>query len=62
MGLLDKTKQLGKKTADLGKKVGNKTVELSKKGVNAVRRKECSECKNYASTDENSGNCEMVGK
>ena len=65
MGLLDKTKQLGKKTVDLGKKAGKKGVDLGKKGVGktkeAVRKKTCSECKHYTPKDENEGNCPIAG-
>ena len=65
MGLLDKTKQLGKKTVDLGKKGVKKGVDLGKKGVGktkeAVRKKTCSECKHYTATDEEKGNCPIAG-
>jgi hypothetical protein len=66
MGLLDKTKQLGKKTVDLGKKAGKKGVDLGKKGVGktkeAVRKKTCSECKHYTPIDENKGDCPIAGE
>ena len=66
MGFLDKTKELGKKTADLGKKAGKKTVEVGKKGVGAtkeaVRKKTCVECKNYKKVDDNQGDCPIAGR
>jgi hypothetical protein len=65
LGLLDKTKDLGKKTVDLGKKAGKKGVDLGKKGVGktkeAVRKKTCSECKHYTPKDENEGDCPIAG-
>lgn len=65
MGLLDKTKDLGKKTVDLGKRAGKKGVDLGKKGVGktkeAVRKKTCSECKHYTPKDENEGDCPIAG-
>lgn len=76
MGLLDKTKALGKKTVDVGKKAGKKGVELGKKagkkgvevgkkGVDktkeAVRKKTCSECKHYNSIDDEKGDCPIAG-
>ena len=63
MGLLDKTKDLGKKTVELGKKGVDKGIDLGKKGVGAtkeaVRKHTCVECKHYVTADENSG--DMVG-
>jgi hypothetical protein len=66
MGFLDKTKELGKATADFGGKVGHKGVELGKKGVEgtkeALRTKLCVECKSYAKVDDNAGDCPIGGK
>jgi len=66
MGFLDKTKELGKATADFGGKVGKKGVELGKKGVDgtkeALRTKLCVECKSYVKADDNSGDCTVGGK
>jgi hypothetical protein len=66
MGLLDKTKELGKKGVDLGKKAGHKGVDLGKKGVDAtkeaVRKKTCSECKHYTPIDDEKGNCPIAGE
>ena len=66
MGILDKTKELGKKTVDLGKRAGKKGVELGKKGVSktkdAVRKKTCSECKYYEEIDDEKGDCPIAGQ
>ena len=59
MGLLDKTKQLGKKTVSLGAKVGHKGVDATK---NAMRKKTCPECKYYAPIDDNQGDCPIGGR
>jgi|GEM_PF-2456371 len=65
MGLLDKTKDLGKKTVELGKKGVDKGIDLGKKGVGAtkeaVRKHNCVECKHYVPADENSGDCPPGG-
>jgi len=65
MGILDKTKELGKKTGDLGVKAGKKTVEVGKKGVDAtkeaVRTKRCVECKSYTPKDDSQGSCPIAG-
>ena len=37
MGLLDKTKDLGKKGVDVGKKAGKKGIEVGKKGVDKTK-------------------------
>ncbi len=64
MGLLDKTKELGKKTVDVGVKVGKKGVDVGKKGVGktkeAIRSKTCSECKHYEPIDDSKGNCPIA--
>ena len=66
MGLLDKTKKLGKKTVDLGKKAGKKGVDLGKKGVgktkDAVHKKTCGECKHYTPKDDEKGDCPIAGE
>ena len=66
MGLIDKTKDLGKKGVDVGMKAGKKGIEVGKKGVDAtkeaVRTKTCSECKPYEIIDENKGNCPIAGE
>jgi hypothetical protein len=66
MGLLDKTKELGKKGVDLGKKAGHKGVDLGKKGVGAtkeaVRKKTCVECKHYTPKDDANGDCPIAGE
>jgi hypothetical protein len=66
MGLLDKTKDLGKKGVDLGKKAGHKGVDLGKKGVGAtkeaVRKKTCVECKHYTPKDNENGDCPIAGE
>lgn len=65
MGILDKTKELGKKGVDLGIRAGKKGVELGKKGVDATkeaaRKKTCAECKHYTPLDEESGECPIAG-
>lgn len=65
MGILDKTKDLGKKGIDIGKKAGEKGVDIGKKGVDVtketVRKKTCSECKHYVPIDDNSGDCPIAG-
>lgn len=53
MGLLDKTKSLGKKTVDLGKRGVEGTRD-------AVRKKECSECTHYTPVDATQGDC-LIG-
>lgn len=66
MGILDKTKELGKKGVDLGKRAGHKGVEVGKKGVDAtkeaVRKKTCSECKHYTPIDDEKGDCPIAGE
>ena len=66
MGLLDKTKELGKKGVDLGKKAGKKGIELGKKGVDVtkdtVRKKTCVECTHYTPMDDEKGDCPIAGK
>ena len=66
MGLLDKTKDIGKKTVDVGKKAGKKGVDVGKKGVHktkeVVRTKTCSECKHYEPVDDSKGNCPIAGE
>jgi hypothetical protein len=66
MGLLDKAKDVTKKTVDVGKKAGRKGIDLGKKGVDktkdAVRKKTCSECKHYTPIDEDEGDCPIAGK
>ena len=65
MGILDKTKDLGKKGVDLGKKAGKKGIDVGKKGVDVtketVRKKKCSECKHFTPKDENQGECPIAG-
>ena len=76
MGLLDKTKELGKKTVDVSKKAGKKGLALGKKGVSkgvevgkkgvdktkeAVRKKTCSECKHYTPKTDEDGECPIAG-
>jgi hypothetical protein len=66
MGLIDKTKDLGKKGVDVGVKAGKKGVEVGKKGVDAtkeaMRTKTCSECKHYEKIDDSKGNCPIAGE
>lgn len=66
MGILDKTKELGKKTVDLGAKVGEKGIQVGKKGVGktkeALRTKMCVECKHYEPIDHSKGNCPIAGE
>jgi hypothetical protein len=66
MGILDKTKELGKKGVDVGVKAGKKGVEVGKKGVDktkeAVRTKTCSECMHYVAIDNIKGNCPIAGE
>jgi hypothetical protein len=66
LGILDKTKELGKKGVDLGKRAGHKGVEVGKKGVDAtkeaVRKKTCSECKHYTVIDNEKGDCPIAGE
>ena len=66
MGILDKTKDLGKKTVDVGKKAGKKGIDVGKKGVGktkeAIRTKTCSECKHYEPIDDSKGNCPIAGE
>lgn len=66
MGIIDKAKNLGKKTVDISVKAGHKGVEVSKKGVDAtkhaIRHKNCPECKYYAPIDENQGDCPIGGR
>ena len=77
MGILDKAKDVTKKTVDVTKKAGKKGIDLGKKGVHkgvevgkkgvdktkeAVRKKTCSECKHYEPIDGNEGNCPIGGK
>jgi hypothetical protein len=65
MGIWDKTKELGSKTADAGKKVGHGAVDLGKKGVDktgdALAKKTCGDCKHYAAMDAEKGNCAVAG-
>ena len=66
MGILGKTKELGKKTLDVGVKVGEKGIEIGKKGVHktkeAIRTKTCAECKHYEPIDDSKGNCPIAGE
>ncbi|MCK4757209.1 MAG: hypothetical protein KAS67_02025 [Thermoplasmata archaeon] len=70
MGIFDKTKEAAKKGldkgVDLGKRGVDKGIEVGKKGVDhtkeAVRKKECSECKHYTPKDETSGSCPIGGE
>ncbi len=66
MGLIDKTKDLGKKGVDVGVAAGKKGVEVGKKGVDAtkeaMRTKTCGECKHYEKIDESKGNCPIAGE
>lgn len=66
MGLIEKTKELGKEAVDLGVKAGKKGVELGVKGVDttkeALRTKHCSECREYTPIDGAKGNCPMGGE
>lgn len=66
MGLLGKAKEIGKKGVDLGVKAGKKGVEVGKKGASktkeAVRKKTCSECKNYSTIDDTKGDCPIAGE
>jgi hypothetical protein len=66
MGLIDKTKDLGKKGVDVGIKAGKKGIQVGKKGVGktkeAMRTKTCSECKHYEPIDEVKGNCPIAGE
>ncbi len=66
MGILDKAKDVTKKTVDLGKRAGKKGVDLGKKGVDAtkeaVRKKTCVECKHYTAKDEEKGDCPIAGE
>jgi len=59
MGIVDKTKSLGKKTGAFGKKVGKGAVGLGKK---VVHKKVCVECKHYTAIDESKGNCPIAGE
>jgi hypothetical protein len=65
MGIWDKTKDVGGKTVDAGKKVGHSAVDLGKKGVDkvddALSKKTCGDCKHYAATDAEKGNCAIAG-
>lgn len=66
MGLLDKAKNVGKKTVDVGKKAGKKGIEVGKKGVgktkDAVHKKTCGECKHYNAKDDEMGDCQIAGE
>jgi hypothetical protein len=66
MGILDKTKEMGKKGVDVGKKAGKKGLDVGKKGVDktkeAVRTKTCSECRHYEPIDDNKGDCPIAGE
>ena len=66
MGLIDKTKDLGKKGVDVGVKAGKKGVDVGKKGVDAtkeaMRTKTCSECRHYEPIDDSKGNCPIAGE
>lgn len=66
MGILDKAKDVGKKTVDVGVKAGEKGIEVGKKGVDktkeALRTKTCSECKYYENIDDSKGNCPIAGE
>jgi hypothetical protein len=66
MGLIDKTKDLGKKGVDVGVTAGKKGVEVGKKGVDAtkeaIRTKTCGECKHYEKIDDSKGNCPIAGE
>jgi hypothetical protein len=66
MGIVDKTKELGKKGVDVGVKAGKKGIEVGKKGVGAtkerLRTKTCSECIHYEPIDDRKGNCPIAGE
>lgn len=66
MGIIDKTKEIGKKGVDLSVKAGKKGIEVGKKGVGAtkerLRTKTCSECTHYEPIDEKKGNCPIAGE
>ena len=77
MGILDKAKDVTKKTVDVTKKAGKKGLVLGKKGVDkgvevgkkgvdktkdALRKKTCSECKHYDPIDDEEGDCPIAGK
>lgn len=66
MGIIEKTKEIGKKGVDLGVKAGKKGIEVGKKGVDAtkerLRTKTCSECTHYEPIDEKKGNCPIAGE
>lgn len=66
MGIIDRTKALGKKTVDLGVKVGEKGIEVGKRGLDRtkemMRTKTCSECRHYEPIDDNKGNCPIAGE
>jgi hypothetical protein len=65
MGLLDRTKNLGKRTVNAGIGLGKKGVALGKKGIDktkdAIRKKECSECRHYTPKDDAQGDCPIAG-
>lgn len=66
MGIVDRTKDLGKKGVDVGVKAGKKGIEMGKKGVDMtkerMRTKICSECKHYEPIDDSKGNCPIAGE
>jgi hypothetical protein len=66
MGIIDKTKEIGKKGVYLGVKAGKKGFEVGRKGVGAtkerLRTKTCSECTHYEQIDDSKGNCPIAGE
>ena len=66
MGIIDKTKEIGKKGVDVSVKAGKKGIKVGKKGVEAtkerLRTKTCSECKHYEPIDDRKGNCPIAGE
>lgn len=66
MGIIDKTKELGKRGVGAGLKAGKMGIEVGKKGVDktkeAMRTKTCSECKHYVPIDDSKGNCPITGE
>ncbi|UCG70490.1 MAG: hypothetical protein JSV09_05600 [Thermoplasmata archaeon] len=66
MGLIDKTKEIGKKGVKVGVKAGKKGLNVGKKGVDAtkerMRTKTCSECRHYEPIDDSKGNCPIAGE
>jgi hypothetical protein len=66
MGIIDKTKEIGKKGVDVSVKAGKKGIKVGKKGLEAtkerLRTKTCSECKHYEPIDDRKGNCPIAGE